>query len=131
MSLLGGGLTGDIWSTGAFSFESPLKDLLDSGNFTLEQLLAEDELLQEMRGVHPKLMAYFQTEAAVTKLVQYLILPPDEIDTGTVRGKANASGNGSDSVVAAAVQQQQLSINKQVITKAAACTANSVAATTW
>jgi hypothetical protein len=97
MALLGGGLTGDIWSTGAFSFESPLKDLLDSGHFTLEQLLAEDELLQEMRGVHPKLMAYFQTEAAVTKLVQYLILPPDEIDTGAVREKVNAADNGGNS----------------------------------
>jgi hypothetical protein len=91
MSLLGGGgLSGDIWSTGAFSFESPLKDLLDSGDFTLEQLLAEDELLQEMRGVHPKLMAYFQTEAAVTKLVQYLILPPAGTDMDEPKAKAKA-----------------------------------------
>ena len=79
MSLLGGmssGFTGDIWSTGAFSFESPLKDLLDSENYTLEQLLAEDELLQELRGIHPTLIEYFSTEQAVTKLIKYLILPP-------------------------------------------------------
>ena len=67
---------GDIWSTGAFSFESPLKDLLDSGEYTLEQLLAEDELLQELRGCHQKLIKFFKTEQAVTKLVQYVIMPP-------------------------------------------------------
>jgi hypothetical protein len=74
----GGG--GDIWSTGAFSFESPLKDLLDSGAYTLEQLLAEDELLQELRGLHPQLISYFSTPEAVTKLVEYVILPPSETE---------------------------------------------------
>lgn len=71
-----GGGVADIWSTGAFSFESPLKDLLDSGNYTLEQLLAEDELLQELRGLHPKLIRYLTTEQAVTQLVQYVVLGP-------------------------------------------------------
>lgn len=75
MPIGGGG--GDIWSTGAFaSFESSLKDLLDSGDYTLDQLLAEDELLQELRGCHQPLMAYFSTEQAVAKLVQYVILAP-------------------------------------------------------
>lgn len=68
-------MAGDIWSMGALSFESPLKELLDSGVYTLEQLLAEDELLQELRGIHPQLIAIFSTPQAVTKLVQYVILP--------------------------------------------------------
>lgn len=78
MSLLdaAGVMTGDIWCSGAFSFESPLKDLLDSGEYTLEQLLAEDELLQELRGVHPQLIEFFSTEAAVTGLINYVTLPP-------------------------------------------------------
>ena len=78
MSLLdaAGVVTGDIWCTGAFSFESPLKDLLDSGEYTLEQLLAEDELLQELRGVHPELIKFFSTEEAVTGLIKYVIHPP-------------------------------------------------------
>lgn len=75
MSLLdGSGMTGDIWSTGAFAVDSPLKDLLDSGDFTIEQLLAEDELLQELRGLHPQLLDYFSTEEAVSALVRYLII---------------------------------------------------------
>lgn len=81
MSLLGGGLTGDIWSTGAFSFESPLKDLLDSGSYTVEQLLAEDELLQEIRGVHPKLIEFFSKASSITKLIEYIIQEPPEKPT--------------------------------------------------
>ena len=62
---------GDIWSTEAFSTAtssnnnnnsssmSPLHDLLDTGNYSLLDLLAQDELLQELRGCEPRLMAYF------------------------------------------------------------------------
>ena len=77
MSLLdaAGVVTGDIWCSGAFSFESPLKDLLDSGEYTLDQLLGEDELLQELRGIHPQLIDFFSSEEAVAGLVQYVILP--------------------------------------------------------
>eukprot|EP00531_Pseudo-nitzschia_arenysensis_P000473 CAMPEP_0116117554 /NCGR_PEP_ID=MMETSP0329-20121206/1633_1 /TAXON_ID=697910 /ORGANISM="Pseudo-nitzschia arenysensis, Strain B593" /LENGTH=1038 /DNA_ID=CAMNT_0003611123 /DNA_START=233 /DNA_END=3349 /DNA_ORIENTATION=- len=78
MSLLdaAGVINGDIWCNGAFDFESPLKDLLDSGEYTMEQLLAEDELLQEIRGVHPQLIEFFSTEEAVARLIQYIIVPP-------------------------------------------------------
>lgn len=68
--------SGDIWSTGAFAFESPLKDLLDTQNYTLEDLLAEDELLQELRGLHPTLVSYFSKEENVTGLIRYLVNPP-------------------------------------------------------
>ncbi|KAG7355772.1 SIT4 phosphatase-associated protein [Nitzschia inconspicua] len=79
MSLLdaAGVVTGDIWCSGAFSFESPLKDLLDSGEYTLEQLLAEDELLQELRGMHPQLIEFLSSEESVAGLIQYAILPPE------------------------------------------------------
>ena len=77
MSLLdaAGVVTGDIWCSGAFSFESPLKDLLDSGDYSLEQLLSEDELLQELRGLHPQLIEFFSTEKAVAGLARYATLP--------------------------------------------------------
>lgn len=66
---------GDIWSTGVFSFESPLKDLLDSGQYDLEDLLEQDELLQELRGFHPQLVDYLGTEASVAGLIRHLIQP--------------------------------------------------------
>mmetsp|Transcript_18334 Transcript_18334/g.27163 ORF Transcript_18334/g.27163 Transcript_18334/m.27163 type:complete len:1031 (+) Transcript_18334:230-3322(+) len=84
-----GSFGGDIWSTGAFaSFESPLKDLLDSGEYTVEELLQEDELLQELRGMHPLLIDYFSKEAVMTKLVQ-LLITANSSDNG--RKNANAT----------------------------------------
>ena len=38
----------DIWSISGISFASPLNDILDKESFTLEELLREDELLQEI-----------------------------------------------------------------------------------
>ena len=67
--------SGDIWSTGAFNFESPLKDLLDSLEFSLVDLLAENELLQELRGLHPQLVSFFSTEENVAELVRWLVRP--------------------------------------------------------
>eukprot|EP00934_Nitzschia_sp_Nitz4_P001368 Nitzschia sp. Nitz4//scaffold3_size479765//165626//168586//NITZ4_000068-RA/size479765-processed-gene-0.74-mRNA-1//1//CDS//3329550662//1368//frame0 len=85
MSLLdaAGIVTGDIWCSGAFMYDSPLKDLLDTGNYTLEQLLQEDELLQELRGVHPQLIEFFSSVESVTGLVRYVTQPPPPKSTST------------------------------------------------
>lgn len=67
-------LGGDIWSTGAFAnYDSPLKDLLDTNDFTIGQLLAEDELLQEIRGCHPPLLEALGTVDAVRQLITYIV----------------------------------------------------------
>lgn len=103
MSLLdaAGVVTGDIWCSGAFSFESPLKDLLDSGAYTLEQLLAEDELLQELRGIHPQLIEFFSTDQAVTGLVKYVILLPNGTPPApTTTDGGGSGGGGSPSILA-------------------------------
>jgi len=67
---------GDIWSSGAFVFESSLKDLLDTRNFCLEDLLNEDELLQELKGCHPDLTSYFSDVNHVAGLLKWLLMPP-------------------------------------------------------
>eukprot|EP00557_Chaetoceros_sp_GSL56_P000808 CAMPEP_0176499862 /NCGR_PEP_ID=MMETSP0200_2-20121128/13187_1 /TAXON_ID=947934 /ORGANISM="Chaetoceros sp., Strain GSL56" /LENGTH=1065 /DNA_ID=CAMNT_0017898377 /DNA_START=246 /DNA_END=3440 /DNA_ORIENTATION=+ len=77
--------SGDIWSTGAFAFESPLKDLLDSLDYTLEDLLREDELLQELRGLHPQLVDFFKSAENVAGLVRCLIAQPPPIEKYTAQ----------------------------------------------
>mmetsp|Transcript_49849 Transcript_49849/g.57540 ORF Transcript_49849/g.57540 Transcript_49849/m.57540 type:complete len:1085 (+) Transcript_49849:234-3488(+) len=102
MSLLdsAGIVNGDIWCNGAFSFESPLKDLLDSGEYTLDQLLAEDELLQELRGVHPQLIEFFSSEEAVTGLIRYVILPPKYFSSAIEEERVDDKDNSeSDNIV--------------------------------
>ena len=93
--LNGFGLGGDIWSTNGFSFESPLKDLLDSQNYTVEDLLQEDELLQELRGCHEILISYLSTETAVTKLIQYIILQQPSPSLSSLSSAAARPMNGS------------------------------------
>lgn len=90
-----GVMNGDIWCSDAFSFDSPLKDLLESGEYTLEQLLAEDELLQELRGLHPQLIDFFSSEEAVAGLIQYIILPPK---TKTTMTTTTATATKADNV---------------------------------
>jgi hypothetical protein len=99
-------MMGDIWSTGAFSFESPLKDLLDSGNYTLEQLLAEDELLQELRGLHPVLLDFFSNPHVVADLVRHAVVADEEEDddepTSSRQEQEGGDPNGGGSTAAAA-----------------------------
>jgi hypothetical protein len=83
--------SGDIWSTGAFAFESPLKDLLDSLDYTLEDLLREDELLQEIRGLHPQLVEFFKSEENVAGLVRCLIAQPPPLEKYTAQEARAAS----------------------------------------
>ena len=64
---------GDIWSTEGFSFESPLKDLLDTNIYSLVDLLEQDELLQELRGCEARLIDYFSKPAVVAGLVECMI----------------------------------------------------------
>ena len=91
----GGG--GDIWSTGVFAFESPLKDLLDSNDYTLDDLLEQDELLQELRGLHPQLIDYFGAEEAVAGLVRHIVRPPPGVggSSGDADGGLVASGDAT------------------------------------
>lgn len=97
--MVGYGGAGDIWSTGAFSFESPLKDLLDSGSYTIEQLLAEDELLQELRGCHQTLISYFSKERAVTSLIRYLTLPKNEETEIISEFKPESKANNKSEII--------------------------------
>lgn len=64
---------GDIWSTEAFAFDSPLKDLLDTNSYTLHDLLRQDELLQELRGCESRLVEYFSRPEVVAGLVDCLV----------------------------------------------------------
>ena len=81
---------GAIWSTVAYSFESPLKILLDSPTgFTLEELLDQDELLQELRSMHPQLVQFFSQEHVMAQLVQFLIM--EEEEHAFVEEKANVA----------------------------------------
>ncbi|GMF24109.1 unnamed protein product [Phytophthora fragariaefolia] len=49
---------GSVWAQGSslFNISSPLNDLLEKDDFTLEQVLQEDELVQEVKTRNTKLI---------------------------------------------------------------------------
>lgn len=67
------------WSITGISFESPVNDILDKGDgaFTLEDLLQEDDLLQEIKSRNNRLLDFLESENTVAKLVSYLVSPAE------------------------------------------------------
>ncbi|CAN0252954.1 unnamed protein product, partial [Discosporangium mesarthrocarpum] len=57
MSLFSNFGSGDIWSNTDFSLASPINDILDKATYTLEEILAEDEVLQEVKSNNTKLVS--------------------------------------------------------------------------
>jgi serine/threonine-protein phosphatase 6 regulatory subunit 3 len=84
MSLFSSLGQGDIWSISGISFASPINDTLDKDFFTLEELLEEDDLLQEVKSKNERLLAFLQTEETVQKLVEYVVISADA-DAGELR----------------------------------------------
>mmetsp|Transcript_24531 Transcript_24531/g.36104 ORF Transcript_24531/g.36104 Transcript_24531/m.36104 type:complete len:138 (-) Transcript_24531:2135-2548(-) len=78
MSLFASLGQGDIWSISGISFASPVNDILDKESYTLEELLEEDELLQEVKSGNGRLIEFLATEEVIEKLVGYIITPADE-----------------------------------------------------
>ena len=78
MSLFSSLGQGDIWSLSGISFASPVNDILDKEFYTLEELLEEDDLLQEVKSKNERLLTFLQTEEVVEKLVEFVVISAEE-----------------------------------------------------
>jgi hypothetical protein len=78
MSLFASLGQGDIWSISGISFSSPLNDILDRDDFTLEDLLREDELLQEIKSRNNRLIEFLSSDEAFLMLLDFIVIPPPE-----------------------------------------------------
>ncbi len=76
---------GDIWSISGISFTSPLNDILEKESFTLEELLQEDELLQEVKSHNHRLIEFLSQESTVMKILEYIVTTPPEEDADDIR----------------------------------------------
>ncbi|MBA0778890.1 hypothetical protein Gotri_003180, partial [Gossypium trilobum] len=52
--------------------------ILDKDNFTLEELLDEDEIIQECKSLNGKLINFLREKAQVEQLIQYIVVEPPE-----------------------------------------------------
>ena len=66
--------SGSLWGNDAGAgglFSNPLQDLLDSGNFTLNDVLTQQTLIQEVRNLNESLVKYLKEN--VTSLVEIVV----------------------------------------------------------
>ncbi len=53
------------WRVASFQHASPLESLLDKEVVTVEELLDEDELIQETRGLNPKVISFLSQPSSI------------------------------------------------------------------
>ncbi|KAL9353858.1 hypothetical protein Peur_051828 [Populus x canadensis] len=67
-----------FWKLTALSTSSPVESLLDKDNFTLEELLDEEEIIQECKALNTRLINFLRDRAQVEQLLRYIIKEPSE-----------------------------------------------------
>lgn len=68
-----------------FAHTSPIENLLDTEDFTLQQLLEEDDIIQECKQLNKKLIDYLACPEQVEALIDYVVTEPPEDSEGKVK----------------------------------------------
>jgi len=70
-----------FWRTFGFHTVSAVETILDRESYTLEELLDEDEILQEVKSQNKKLLDFLTKPATLLKLFEYITQePPEDAD---------------------------------------------------
>jgi hypothetical protein len=67
-----------FWRTFGFHTVSAVETILDKEHFTLQQLLDEEEVLQEVKGQNKRLLSYMTSPAVLSQLIEYITVPAPE-----------------------------------------------------
>ncbi|CAL1405929.1 unnamed protein product [Linum trigynum] len=67
-----------FWRMAGLSTASPVETILDKDNFTLEELLDEDEIIQECKALNGRLINFLREKAQVEQLIRYIVEEPTE-----------------------------------------------------
>ncbi|KAE9587952.1 putative SIT4 phosphatase-associated protein family [Lupinus albus] len=71
-----------FWKIPSLSATSPVDGLLDKENFTLEELLDEDEIIQECKALNSRLINFLRDRTQVEQLLRYIVEePPEDADS--------------------------------------------------
>ncbi|KAL1320592.1 uncharacterized protein [Arachis hypogaea] len=62
-----------FWRMAGLSTASPVETILDRDNFTLEELLDEDEIIQECKALNSRLINFLSGKAQVEQLIRYIV----------------------------------------------------------
>lgn len=71
-----------FWRMTGLSTTSPVDSILDKDNFTLEELLDEDDVIQECKALNTRLINFLRDRAQVEKLLRYIVEEsPEDAET--------------------------------------------------
>ncbi|KAK8496172.1 hypothetical protein V6N13_052118 [Hibiscus sabdariffa] len=74
-----------FWKLTSLSASSPVESILDKENFTLEELLDEEEIIQECKALNSRLINFLRDRAQVEQLLRYVVEePPEDADSKRV-----------------------------------------------
>lgn len=65
-----------FWRMTGLSAASPVDSILDKDDFTLEELLDEDEIIQECKALNTRLINFLRDRIQVEKLLHYIVEEP-------------------------------------------------------
>lgn len=65
-----------FWRFGGYANISTLDTILDKPDVTLEELLDESDLIQELKQCNTKLIEYLRDENVLRRLLEYVVAPP-------------------------------------------------------
>ena len=68
-----------FWRFGGYANISTIDTILDKPDFTLEELLDESDLIQELKQHNTKLIEYLREDAILQKLLEYVVAPKLEV----------------------------------------------------
>ncbi|KAL8468626.1 hypothetical protein ACS0TY_031719 [Phlomoides rotata] len=71
-----------FWRMAGLTTASPVESILDKEDFTLEELLDEDEIIQECKALNGRLINFLREKSRVKQLIQYIV---EEAPEGTER----------------------------------------------
>ena len=83
-----------FWRFGGYANISTIDTILDKPDFTLEELLDESDLIQELKQHNSKLIEYLRSDKVLDNLLDYVVAPkletvesPDESTTEETKAK--------------------------------------------
>ncbi|KAK9696989.1 hypothetical protein RND81_08G008600 [Saponaria officinalis] len=62
-----------FWRMAGLSTASPVETILDKGNFSLEELLDEDEIIQECKALNNRLINFLRERPQVEQLIHFIV----------------------------------------------------------
>ena len=72
-----------FWRFGGYANISAVDTLLDKAEFTLEELLDESDLIQELKNHNTKLIEYLREDKILERLLEYVVAPKVEASPQT------------------------------------------------